>query len=203
MVTLNVTSDKGLMIAFLHHGMYPNFTFDEVKESYGYPYRYDPRSEEIRKDIASVLKEIARRFHQETSKHIKWFLLGKPAAFWSWNIVQGLGDAFIYPVSQSPYFSNKYFRWTHMLMYSVHWPLVMLSMFGCLTVWFPLSMIGLPEESIFVARFASLLLIYFTLMHMVGVPFPRYSVPLRPYLYGIALFTPHILITSITNYRKG
>ncbi len=202
LITLKKPTDNRLMINFLHHGMYPNFTFDKVEESYGFPYRYDPRSEEISKDLASVLKEITRRFHQETAKNIKWFLLEKPAAFWSWNIVQGLGDAFIYPVSQSPYFSNKHFQWTHMLMFTLHWPLVVLCMFGCFLVWLPLSIIGLPKEAIFVGRFASLLLIYFTLMHIVGAPFPRYSVPLRPFLYGIALLTPYLIVSAVRKYRE-
>lgn len=201
-VTLNKTGDKRLTINFLHHGMYPNFTFDEVPESYGFPYRYDSRTAEISKDTASVLKEIARRFWLEPLKHIKWFILKKPIAFWSWNIVQGRGDAFVYPVSKSPYFSNKFFQWTHLLMNALHWPIVLLCMFGSLMAWAPLSTFNLPEKSIFVARFASILLIYFTLIHMIGAPFPRYSVPLRPFLYGMALFTPYLLITLIKKYRN-
>jgi len=200
-VTLKIATDKRQMITFLRHGMYPNFTFDDVTESYGFPYRYDPRSKEIGKDVPSILKEISRRFHQETLKHTKWFLLGKPVAFWSWDIIQGFGDAFVYPVLKSPYFYNRYFQWTHFLMYVFHWSSVVLSLFGCLMAWFPLSMIGLTKESICVARFASLLLTYYTLVHMVGVPLPRYSVPLRPFLYGMALFTPHLLISCIRKHR--
>ena len=190
------------MVNFLHHGMYPSFTFQNVTESYGHPYTHDPRSDEISKDIESVLKEIVRRFHDDTLKHTKWFLLQKPVALWSWDIVNGWGDVFIYQVSKSPYQNRILFQWTHRLMRAIHWPLVVLCMFGCLLVWFPRSMIGLSEESAFAARFASLLLIYYTLLHMVGAPFPRYSVPLRPFLYGMALFTPYLIISAIRNYRK-
>jgi MFS family permease len=202
MTTLRIATDKKLMINFLHHGMYPNFIFDNLEESFGFPYRYDPRSEEISKDLPSVLQEIARRFDQEPSKHTKWFLLGKPIAFWSWDIVNGPGDVFPYPVIKSPYFNKAYFQWTHMFMYVVHWPLVVLCMFGCIIVWFPHSMISLPEKSIFVLRFTSLLLIYYTLIHMVGAPFPRYSIPLHPFLYGMALFTPYLLFIAIRKCRK-
>jgi hypothetical protein len=201
-ITLDIATDKTLMINFLHHGMYPNFTFDKVEESYGYPYRYDPRSKEISKDLPSVLQEIARRFDQEPLKHIKWFLLGKPIAFWSWDIVNGTGDIFPYPAIKSPYFNKAYFQWTHMFMYVVHLPLVVLCMFGCIIIWFPHSMISLPEKSIFVLRFTSLLLIYYTLMHMVGAPFPRYSIPLRPFLYGMAMFTPYLLVTAVRKCRE-
>jgi hypothetical protein len=202
LITLGKPTDNRLMINFLHHGMYPNFTFDEVEESYGFPYRWDPRSNEISKDVASVLEEIAGRFQHQTLKHTKWFLVQKPVALWSWDIVQGMGDAFIYPVTKSPLFSHTYFRWIRMLMYSLHWPLVILALLGCLLVWFPWSMVVVSEESAFAARFASLLLIYYTLLHMVGAPFPRYSIPLRPFLYGMALFTPYLIISGMRKYRK-
>jgi hypothetical protein len=201
MMTLGTPGDSTLTINFLHHGMYPNFTYDDLKQSYGFPYRYDPRSEEIGKDVSSVIKEIARRFNHETSKHLKWFFLQKPLVFWSWNMVQGAGDAFVYPVSTSPYFSDKFFRWTRRIMYHGHWPIVLLALFGCVLAWFPLSRLNMEEKTIFVARFVSVLLAYFTFLHMVGAPFPRYSVPLRPFLYGMALFPPLLLIEALKRSR--
>jgi len=70
--------------------MYPNFTFEGVPESRGYPYLFDPRSPAISKDIHSVLQEILGRFHEEPWEHLQWFLVGKPIAFWSWDDVQGM-----------------------------------------------------------------------------------------------------------------
>jgi 4-amino-4-deoxy-L-arabinose transferase-like glycosyltransferase len=201
-ITLGIATDKTLMINFLHHGMYPTFTFENIEESYGLPYRHDPRSKEISKDLPSVIQEITRRFDQEPLKHVKWFLLGKPVSFWSWDIVNGAGDIFPYPVKKSPYFNKKYFWQTHELMYNSHWHLVIFCFLGSFLVWFPLSVVGLPQDSIFVARFISLLLIYYTLMHMVGAPFPRYSIPLRPFLYGMAVFTPYLLVTAIRKFRE-
>ena len=191
------------MINFLHHGMYPDFMYEGVPQSHGFPYRYDPRAEKIGGDLPSVLKEIASRFAQEPLRHAKWYLLDKPGAFWSWNMIPGFGDAFVYPVSSSPYFHNKFFRITHRLMYGLHYPLIVLALFGCFMAWFPLTRLDLTQGSLLIARFCSLLLIYYTLIHMVGVPFPRYSVPLRPYLYGMALFTPYILIRSIQKTRAA
>jgi hypothetical protein len=46
-MTIKSFSDNKLKINFLHHGLYPDFTYDNVKESYGYPYLYDPQSKEI------------------------------------------------------------------------------------------------------------------------------------------------------------
>jgi hypothetical protein len=201
--TLGFTSDKTLMINFLHHGLYPDFTYDDMKESRGFPYRYDPRASEISRDLPSVLKEISSRFEQEPLKYLQWFLMGKPVAFWSWNTVQGVGDAFIYPVSQSPYFQSPFFRWSHHLMHWLHWPLVILASFSCLVAWFPLQRIGVRPEPRFAVRVASLLLIYYTALHMIGAPFPRYSIPLRPFLYGLALFTPWLLFQAVSSRFQG
>jgi hypothetical protein len=201
--TLGVTSDKTLMINFLHHGMYPDFTYDGVTKSRGFPYRYDPRASEISRNLPSVLEEISSRFEQEPIKHLRWFLLGKPIAFWSWNTVQGAGDAFIYPVSQSPFFNDSFFRWSHHFMHWLHWPLVILASFSCLLAWFPLSRIGVSPDTLFIVRVTSVLLIYYTAIHMIGAPFPRYSVPLRPFLYGLALFTPWLLFLAMRNRSRG
>lgn len=203
MHTLGFTSDKTLMINFLHHGMNPDFTYDKVKESRGFPYRYDPRASEISRDLPSVLKEFSRRFRQEPVEHLRWFLIGKPVAFWSWNMVQGVGDAFIYPVSHSPYFRSPFFQWSHHLMHWLHWPFVILASFGCLMAWLPLQSIGLRSEALFVIRATSLLLVYYTVLHMIGAPFPRYAIPLRPFLYGLALFIPWLLFQALSSRLQG
>jgi 4-amino-4-deoxy-L-arabinose transferase-like glycosyltransferase len=201
LVTVGKVSDHTLMINFLHHGMYPDFTFQNVPESYGHPYTHDPRSNEISRDMNSVLWEIVRRFSEEPLKHAKWFTVRKPVAFWSWDIVNGWGDVFPYQVLKTPYFDNKLFQWIHICMYILHWPLVSLALCGCFIVWVPRVMIRLPEESTFAARFTSLLLIYYTLIHMIGAPFPRYSIPLRPFLYGMALLTPYSILSAIRKYQ--
>ncbi len=202
MITLKTPTDQRLMINFLHHGLYPDFTFDQKWKTHGYPYLADPRSREIGKDLSSVLEEMARRFSQEPVRHIKWFFLGKPVAFWSWDNVQGiLGDIFIYPVSSSPYFTNPLFQGAHFLMFSLHWPLVILAATGCILAWFPLFKLEFTQNAIFLIRATSLLLIYYTLVHMAGAPFPRYAIPLRPFLYGMALFCPYLLFRALKTGR--
>ena len=200
LITLNAPTDKTLTINFLHHGMYPDFTFNNIPESFGFPYRFDPRSEEIRKNIPSVLKEIQRRFTDEPLSHMKWFFLKKPFVFWGWNQIQGIGDAFGYPVSESPYFSSPFFQKTHRLMHSLHWKLVVLCFLGCMMVWLPLSQFDLSSEAIINVRFVSTLLLYFIGLHIVGAPFPRYSIPLRPFLYGMAVFVIYLMGMSIRKY---
>jgi 4-amino-4-deoxy-L-arabinose transferase-like glycosyltransferase len=194
--TLGIISDNRLMINFLHHGIYPDFTYEKNAESFGFPYRYDARSDEIGESAKSVLKEMVRRFRSEPLKHLKWFILKKPMAFWSWNMVQGR-NVFVYKVTDSPYFFKDYFKWTYYAMYVLHLAIVLLCLLGSLIAWLPISMIDCPEKAIYVARFVSMLLIYFTAIHMIGAPFSRYSIPLRPFLYGMALFPPYLFFISL------
>jgi len=194
-------SDDTLKINFLHHGMYPEFKYNGLDKSYGFPYRYDPRSGEISQSIPSILNEIARRFRHEPAKYLNWYLIRKPAVFWSWNIIQGAGDVFIYPVDTTPYQSNLFFRWTHRLMRYLHWPLVLLCAAGCLMIWLPGIKYRYPEKTLYVAQFVATLLLYFTAIHVIGAPFPRYSIPLQPFLYGMAVFCLHMFYTSVINRK--
>jgi hypothetical protein len=188
-VTLGKISDESLMINFLHHGMYPDFKYKQQPNSYGRPYKFDPKSVEIKADVTSVMEEIKKRFLTDALRHLQWFLLKKPVVFWSWDTVQGHGDIYVYYVSETPFFKKKFFQWTHRLMRITHTPLVIMSLFGSLLVWIAPLSIRINQNIILVVRFVSALLLYYTILHMIGVPFPRYSVPLRPFQYGMALFS--------------
>jgi 4-amino-4-deoxy-L-arabinose transferase-like glycosyltransferase len=187
-ISLNQLTDSTLQINFLHHGMYPDFMYNNQRYSFGRPYAYDPRSPEISKDRQTVLKEIAHKFQEEPFAYASWYFLKKPVAYWQWSIVQGFGDVFINPVSRTPYWENPLFIYSHRLMKSLHVPLAAAAALGCLLVWLPAVTRTVGREALFAARFVALVLLYFTALHMVGAPFPRYSIPLRPFLYGMAIF---------------
>jgi hypothetical protein len=183
LVQLGTTGDPELQINMLHHGMYPNFTFEGHPESYGFPYRFDPRTPEIGASMKSVRAEITRRFSEDPARHLQWYLLGKPRALWSWNIVQGMGDAFVYPVIKSPYFSSPVFAVSHRVSRWLHAPVVIIAGLFAIAVWIPVCLRSIPAQAVFVWRAIALMLLYLTLLHMVGAPFPRYAVPFRPELY--------------------
>jgi 4-amino-4-deoxy-L-arabinose transferase-like glycosyltransferase len=193
LVALERWSDDRLQINFLHHGIYPDFMYNSQKESYRYPYQFDPRSEEISRSTESVLSEIVDRFRREPIEHIAWYLLRKPMAFWSWDIVQGQGDVFVYAVSKTPYWDQPIFSVSHGFMRSLHALLVLLGLLGCVMAWLPAVVQRLSPGGVATARFISLLLTYYTALHMLGFPEPRYSIPLRPFLYGMSLFAASMM----------
>jgi hypothetical protein len=140
-----------------------------------------------------------KRFGEEPGKQLKWYLLGKPVSFWSWDMVQGHGDMYVYYVSQSPFTTRTLFRWIQKLMKFFHGPLVLLSILGSLIVWISPRLVEGDPTHIFMARYISALLIYYTALHMVGAPFPRYSVPLRPFQYAMALYALHVILKMKIN----
>jgi len=191
--------NNSLMIDFLHHGIYPDFMYNNDPGSYAFPHRYDPRSPEISASSGSVLKEVLTRTIGHPGLYLKWFLIGKPLQFWSWNTVQGVGDAFLYPVTQTPYLDDMLFERTRTLMLWLHWPLVALCLFGSLLVWNPRILRIFDPGVAYVARLASCCILYFTVLHMIGAPFPRYAFPLRPFQFGMAVFS---VVLIYRHFRK-
>ena len=189
-----------LAIATIHKGMYPNLTYNNDSKTYGVPNRLDPTWGQ-RRDMPSVLGEILRRFKTEPLRYIRWYILGKPTMFFSWDMIVGMGDVFIYPVVTSPYHHPKgIFSLTHRMMKSLHGTFTVLALMTSLFLWFPLAKRMLTEKGLIVARFISLLLLYFILVHLVGTPLPRYSVPLRPFIYGLAMLGIHLAVKEGPQY---
>ena len=192
-------SDSTLALSTIHHGIYPDFIYNDLPESRGIPYRFDPNSSKISENYETILSEIRRRFKEEPYRHLKWYLVDKPITFFSWNIIAGMGDVFIYPVKQSPYFNNRVFMASHDFMKSIHWPLVILALITSVLVWTNFYTKKLSRESLFAMRLLSSIILYFIGLHIIGAPYPRYSIPLRSVVYGLALFTCSKFYTYLTD----
>ena len=189
-----------LAIATIHKGMYPNLIYNNDSKSYGSPDRFDPQWAQ-RRDLPSVLREIIRRVKNEPLKYMHWYTIGKPSMFFSWDMIAGVGDVFTYPVTTSPYHFNKgFFGFTHRGMKSIHGLLTILALVTSVFVWFPFAKTTLSEQGLIVARFVALVVIYFILVHIVGTPLPRYSVPLQPFMYGLSVLGTCLMVTEAAKY---
>lgn len=185
----STSNDNSLMADFLHHGIYPEFMYENNPDTKPFPHRVDPRTPEIEGNARAILEEILTRCIDHPGLYLKWYLVGKPIAFWSWNTVQGWRDVFTYAVAETPYHDDELFKWTHTLMYGFHWPLVVLCLLGSLLAWNPRAMKSFDPRTASMARLLSCYILYFTVLHMIGAPFPRYAFPLRPLQFGMAVFT--------------
>ncbi len=185
----------------IHKGMYPNIMFRDDPKTFGYPNRADPDWIK-RRDMKSVIGEISRRFSEEPLRYLHWYLIGKPIVFLSWNMVVGMGDIFVYPVQTSPYHTSKIFYFTHRLMYWLHWPLMLLALFALIITCTPYASRYMSDSQVTVARISSLVILYFLAIHVVGLPLPRYAIPIRPVMYGMAMLGVSILVSLFRNRRE-
>jgi len=167
--------------------------FEGRPETLGVAYGYDPASKEITGSLQSILATIIDRFRESPLEYLGWYL-SKPLYLFNWPIIAGQGDIFIFPTPVSPYFDNLFFKITHQFMKAIHPTIIWLSLIGTMFAWVPRKMTGLPERSLFAVRLVSLVYLYFIAVHFVGAPYPRYSVPIRPLSYMLALFVPFSII---------
>lgn len=192
LVTLGATSDPQLVINFLHHGHYPDFMYQGRGVTFGFPYHFDPASPKLSASVGAALSGIWERAINEPFRYLEWFLLGKPLVFWSWSIIAGAGGIFVYPVLQSPFLEDGLFQVAYTLMQHMHGAVLVLALISAVAVWAPGLKRDVDPTALFAARLCVFVLIYFTGLHMIGAPFPRYSVPLRPLLYGAACLAPFL-----------
>jgi len=196
-MVLGFAADPTQLTVSIHHGMYPNMMYEEQSETLGYAYRADPMSPELGKSLGVTGAEIMRRAKAEPYKYAKWYLVGKIKSVLSWGIIAGADAIFVYHVGGSPYFDVPKFYLSAYYMEKTHEVLMVLALLGTLIVWLPRRMQRQSDERIFVLRAISLLILYFLGMHMVVAPYPRYSIPMRPLLYAMALY-PIFLVVRIS-----
>jgi 4-amino-4-deoxy-L-arabinose transferase-like glycosyltransferase len=180
--------DPTLMISALHHGMYPDFMFNGIPESLGAPYRFDPFTQQIN-GAASVLAEIFHRATKSPADYFWWYVIGKPISLLSWEMIDGIGDIFIYPISASPYLDRPLFSITRTIVLWLHAPLSIAAVIGTGIAMIRPSILGISVAKSVTARLVAMVVLYFFAIHFIGAPFPRYGVPLRPLIYGFGLFT--------------
>ena len=181
--SIGAVSDPTLQANFLQHGMYPNMMFEGRPETYGYPYSADPENASYLGDTPRVIGEIVHRLGEDPFGYLGWILIGKPRQFLEWHLTESIGGPFVYPPIRSPWLEQPIFIAISNLMYWIHLPLMILTGLGvALSLW-QLRKRPTPGAALMMTMF-----VYFVGIHMIGAPFPRYSVPLRPVCYGLAVW---------------
>jgi len=186
-IAVGMPTDTTLSFVSVHHGMYPDMMYNFMPESLGFPYRYDPWAQNTSLSSQVVLEELLKRAKNNPWIYFNWYLWGKVKTVFSWDILAGMGDVFIYPVIKTPYSDLLHFRISHLFIKTIHSVCVIFAIMATIMAWLPSARRIFFDRFLFTYRVLSLLMIYFIILHMIGAPFPRYSIPMRPIIYGMAV----------------
>lgn len=130
----------------------------------------------------SFADAMAGRISTRPLHYLKWYFIDKPIALWQWNVGIGFGDVFVINVVTSPYHFNNLAIASHVLMKSMHYWLLFFALLGILMGaynWKASNVTTLVTIST---------LVYISSIYVITQSDARYSVPLRPEMYLLAMF---------------
>jgi 4-amino-4-deoxy-L-arabinose transferase-like glycosyltransferase len=194
-VSPRATQGKQRALMTLTHGTYPGFVYKDPAYKY-YPYKEDPKQPAYSASFSNFATIFWERFRQRPTRYLSWYFIEKPYYVWSWDILQGQGDVYIYPVTQSLYHRMPTANASRQLMKHLHPIILLLALFA-----FPLfylqhrrKSLGLSVTDTPILHLVTLMV--FTFIHTVFFSLPRYSIPFRPELYLCSLWTVSVLVRS-------
>jgi hypothetical protein len=115
--------------------------------------------------------------------YIQWYFYEKPKILWSWDILIGVGDVYIYSVTTSWFQTSDFALAIHSIMKSIHWWLFFLCAFGGIVI---VKNLRCDKGEIVTVIFT--LVVYVSAVYVILQAEPRYSIPLRPVMYLGAMF---------------
>lgn len=181
----HTTGEPSLVTASLTLGSYPDLIY-KSPEMRGFPYREDRAFDG--KNLLESLELITKRAASEPGRYLYWYLVGKPVTFWGPSIIAGAGGPFIYPVTTSIYHRNPVAASSLNFMMMTHTLWVLIA--AATSVWGMARLVRSRsgDNEFLILYMATILLVYFTVVHSVLAPLPRYAYPVYPFIYLLSAF---------------
>jgi hypothetical protein len=145
-------------------------------------------------DVEAAFNQMRERLKDDPRAFLRWYFVDKTDAMWAWGQPLEAENAFVYPVSETPYSDNPAFLASEEFMRILHTPIVLIGALGALIVWLPFAGRRLSATQRIGLRSLSIVLIYATGAHAFGVAVPQDATPFLPLLFVMAL-TPLYLVT--------
>jgi len=200
-----VKGDISLAAASLALGTYPDLIYKD-SDLRGSPDKEDSEWDKMSRSAETTIQILLQRAKKDPWTYVKWYFFEKPVMFWSWTTLVGSAGPFIYQVFDCIYF--KYSATAYSMLFSkwIH-PILLIS--ACFTIL--LLLVG------FLKRFQTycsgpgiqiiaLLTLYFTAVHTILAPLPRYSIPLHGCLFLLGTYgfvsIGSFIRRKVTNQRQ-
>lgn len=181
-------SEVSLMASSFALGGYPDLIYKNPAFK-GYPYKEDAEYDQMTMAMPNAVSIVWARAKQQPLKYLQWYLFGKALMYWSPEEVAGPGGPYVYPVISSVYTRQAIPAWTLSVMMNLHPILIFLASITCLCFVVEVRQAGINHKTNPALLITVLLVIYFTAVHTVLAPLPRYSYPLYPIVYVLAAVT--------------
>ncbi len=187
-----------LKTAFLC-GTYPQITYQKYP---GMPHREDPHFNTLMdKKYDEISVYLLKQFKNEPLKYVTWWCFGKPVMYWSWKIFYGDGINF-YPVYYSWFDKSPVMKILKTTMLILH-PVIVILAAVSVFLYGKVSLKSRKVPGNFCYIICFVLLAHFTLMFMVLAPFPRYSIPMGPELFILAVFSVWQIIQTARSIKQS
>jgi hypothetical protein len=137
------------------------------------------------RDKGLAYRSVATRISEEPTHYFFWFLR-KPAVLWRWDIGQGAGDIYIYPMASSPFESNTFYRAAASICFGLNMPL-MLAAFGSTLVLIVATFRRSAPRQNRAYQLCGVIFLYGVVVYTVLNPDARYANPFRPFEIVLAV----------------
>lgn len=181
-LTYTAKNDLSLGATSLALGTYPDLIYKDP-ELRGKPYKDDPESDKMSRSTKATIKILLQRTAKDPWTYIKWYLFEKPVMFWSWETIVGTGGPFIYQVASCIYFNYTAAAYSMLFSKWMHPILLVSACFTVLSLFVGFLKRDQPNCSGPGILIVALLSLYFTAIHSVLAPLPRYSIPVHGCLF--------------------
>lgn len=190
------STGKPKALVSLQNGSYPGLMYNDDPSTRGIPHRADPGYGDIQ-GYGDFFRDLTDKASDDPVKYVQWYVLGKLQMMLSWSMVAGAGDIFVYAVDYSPYTDRQPFVLTHSVMKTLHPAIMAFAMLGMLLAVFRNGALSMRNADSVSLLLLGTIALYFVALHVVVTPLPRYMIPLRPVLYGLALYCMSYLVDRI------
>jgi hypothetical protein len=179
-------------------GAYPGFFYKDGIKYGTSAWRIDPEYKQMLENKKHAFTVLKNRFKERPFSFLKWYLGGKIFFMWRWDNIYN-GDVYIYPMKRKG-FQNNYFLYSiHKTMRFIHWPLFILTLIS------PIIILILWRHNKLSLRATMLFVPILVFAYTAGIltilqPLPRYSIPLRPFAYIMAIFSLSYLLQYLKSW---
>jgi len=178
----SILGSKTTALAQLALGTYPNLRYEGGRQDY--PNYDDPSWGKWSVSTSSIFLHLWEETKLHPATYIYWYTIGKQLMLWQWEITEAMGNIFIYPIKDTPYFNNYLFITTNIISYILYYPIILgFLAYALMRIIRPSYLRKLGFRSYLHLDIIIVVVLCFAFSQALFGPFQRISIPFRILLY--------------------